>query len=91
MKGYKMNDMIKALVNEALSSEQAHEYSINDEGNLSGFGHEVSIYERAYIVEGKDCSSCDGSHVSCHEFERVTTDPAEALENLELVNSIARG
>lgn len=83
-----MNDMLKALVNEALQSADSHEYSINADGNLSGYGHEVTIYGRAYCVDGKDCSSCDGSHVACHEFERVTTDPTEALENLEIVNSM---
>ena len=86
-----MDKMLSALINEALTSEQAHEYSINADGKLSGFGHEVDIWGGYYIVEGKDCSSCDGSHVSCHEFDRATQDPAEALENLELVNSIARG
>ena len=88
MKGNEMNEMFRALVNEALQSEQAHEYSINAEGKLEGYSHEVIVWADIYIVKGLNCSSCDGSHVSCHEFERITQDPAEALENLEIVNSM---
>ena len=75
-----------ALVNEALTSGQAHEYYVNDKGNLTGFGLEVEIYNGEYIVQGATHTGCNGSHVSCREFERVTTDPREALENLVIVN-----
>ena len=82
--------MLKALVNEALQGSNAHEYSINDKGNLDGYGYEVTIYGRAYLVEYKDCSNCDWTHVNCRDCERVTTSPAEALENLALVNTMMK-
>ena len=82
-----MNEMMKALVNEALQSEQAHEYSINADGNLEGYSHEVVIHGDSYIVKGSDCSRCDGGHVDCVYVERVTTYPSEALENLEIISS----
>jgi hypothetical protein len=77
-----------ALINEAFTGEQAHEYTLTDEGNLDGFGHEIVIQNGRYIVSGSDCSSCDGSHVNCHYVERVTSDPEEALENLELIRGM---
>jgi len=75
------------LINVALNSEQAHEYAINKDGNLEGYGHEVIIWGTSYIVKGSDCSRCDGSHVDCIYVERVTEDAEEALENLEIIRS----
>jgi hypothetical protein len=83
-----MNTLFIDLINAAFTSEQAHEYAINKDGNLEGFSHEVVIQGTSYIVKGSDCSRCDGSHVDCHYVERVTEYPEEALENLELIKSM---
>jgi hypothetical protein len=83
-----MNTLLIDLINVAFTSEQAHEYYINKDGNLEGFGHEVIIYGTSYIVKGSDCSRCDGSHVDCHYVERVSEDAEEALENLEIMKGV---
>lgn len=82
-----MSTLLIDLINAAFTSEQAHEYAINKDGNLEGFGHEVVIQGTSYIVKGSDCSRCDGSHVDCHYVERVSEDAEEALENLEIIRS----
>lgn len=83
-----MNTLLIDLINAAFTSEQAHEYQINKDGNLEGFGHEVTIHGTSYVVKGSDCSRCDGSHVNCEYVERVTEYVEEALENLELIRSM---
>jgi hypothetical protein len=83
-----MDTLLIDLINSALNSEQAHEYYINKDGNLEGYGHEVTIYGTSYIVKGSDCSRCDGSHVDCIYVERVTEDAEEALENLEIMKGV---
>ena len=83
-----MSPQLIALINEAFTSEQAHEYQLNEVGNLEGFSHEIVIRGEQYIVSGYDCSSCNGSHVNCEYVERVTSDPEEALENLELIRGM---
>ena len=80
-----MNTYLIDLINVALNSEDSHEYSINREGNLTGYGNEVIVWGSSYIVKGSDCSRCDGSHVDCIYKERVTEDAEEALENLQLI------
>lgn len=80
-----MTATLRDLVNAALNSEDAHEYYINIDNNLAGYGNEVTLWGDSYIVKGSDCSRCDGSHVDCIYIERVTTDPDEALENLQLI------
>jgi hypothetical protein len=82
--------MLKELINAAFVSGQAHEYSLNEEGNLTGFGQEVVVRGDWYIVNTSDCSSCDGAHVNCKEVEFVTTYPDEALLNLELANGVGK-
>ena len=81
-----MNTLLIDLINAAFNSEQAHEYSINKEGNLTGFGNEVTIHGTSYVVSGSDCSRCDGSHVDCIYIERVTEYADEAIENLQIIN-----
>jgi hypothetical protein len=83
-----LSDTLIALINEGLQSPDSHEYYINSEGKFTGYSHEVTIYGNSYIVKGSDCSRCDGSHVDCHYVERVTTDPEEALENLQIIKSM---
>jgi hypothetical protein len=77
-----------ALINEAFNSEQANEYTLTDDGTLEGFSHEIVVQQGRYIVRGSDCSRCNGSHVNCEYVERVTSDPEEALENLELIRGM---
>ena len=85
-----MNTLFIDLINAAFTSEQAHEYAINKDGNLEGYSHEVIIHGTSYIVKGSDCSRCDGSHVDCVYVERVTEYADEALENLEIIRSETR-
>ena len=80
-----MDTLLIDLINAAFNSEQGHEYQINKDGNLEGFGHEVIIWGTSYIVKGYDCSRCDGSHVDCIYKERVTEYADEAIENLQLI------
>lgn len=81
-----LNTQLIDLINAALNSEDSHEYSINLEGNVSGYGNEVIVWGNSYIVKGSDCSRCDGSHVDCIYVERVTEYAEEALENLQIIN-----
>jgi hypothetical protein len=71
--------MLNELINAAFASEQGHEYSLNKEGNLQGFGHEIVISGDWYLVQTSDCSSCDSAHVNCKNIEFVSTDPKEEL------------
>lgn len=83
-------NLLNELINAAFNSGQAHEYSLNEEGNLEGFGHEVTIHGDWYVVQTSDCSRCNGAHVSCRDVEFVSIDPKEALFNLELAKGVGK-